>query len=58
MRTLFGLTQLVARTTRNNVHSVIHEVTNQVFQVQQHRTTVNQRDIIDAERRLQLRELI
>ena len=58
MRTLFGLTQLVARTTCHHIHSVVHKVTNQVFQVQQHRTAVNQRDIIYAERRLQLRELI
>ena len=58
MGTLLGLAQFEARTAGNDVHAVLDEVIYQVFEVQQHRTTLDQGDAIDSKARLQGGELV
>ena len=49
MRTLFCFTQLETRTAGYHVHTVLYKIANQVFQIKQTRSSLNQRNIIHAE---------
>ena len=58
MRPLFRFPQIETSPADNHLMAMIHERLDQVFQVQQFRTAIYQGDIVDAERRLQSRQLI
>ena len=55
---LLGFLQLEFRTARYNVHSVLDEVTDELLEVQQHRTTLHKGDAVNRETGLQGGELI
>ena len=50
---LFRLTQVIACAADNHFVAMFNEQVNQVFQIQQFRTSVNQCDVIHAKRSLQ-----
>ena len=56
--TLLGLAQLVARATLNDVDLMVDVVVQHVLKAQDVRHAVDQRKVIDAEARLQLRVLV
>ena len=58
MGTLLGLAQLVARATLNDVDLMVDVVVQHVLEAQDVRHAVDQREVVDAEARLQLRVLV
>ncbi len=50
-----GLVEVVARAALHDVVPVVHEVADEVLQVEQHGTSVHQRDVVHREAGLQLR---
>ena len=54
MHTLLRLLQIKASTTYNHIVTMLNEVLNQILQVQEHRATVNQRNVVNGKRCLQL----
>ena len=49
--------QLVAGAAHHHLGAVLHEVLNQLLEVERHRASLHQADVVDAERALQLRVL-
>ncbi len=57
METFLGFTLIEACTTHNDIVAVVDEMLYQIAHRQQLRPAIDQRDVIDGERRLQLRVL-
>ena len=58
MQPLLGLDQIEARAPHDHVVAVLDEMPHQIQQIEHHRTTVHQRDVVHRERGLQRRILI
>ena len=58
MQPLLGLGQIEARAPHDHVVAVLDEMLHQIQQIEHHRTTVHQRDVVHRERGLQRRILI
>ena len=58
MGTFFDFLQIVFRTANHDFMSMVDKRFDQIFQIEQFGTPIHQRDIIDAEGRLQCRHLI
>ena len=58
MGAFFGLAEFVARSAENDLMSVCHKCFEQLFQIECFRTSVDQSDIVDAERGLESRHLV
>ena len=57
MGAFLGLGQFKARAACDYILAVLDKVLNQVLEIEQHGTSLDQRDVVDRERRLQLRQL-
>ena len=50
VETLLGLLQVVARTTHDDVVTVVYEVADEVFEVEKLRTAIHERDVVHRKR--------